>query len=388
MPDVNPQVLVWARETAGLAPEAAAKKLGFSDSRKRTATDRLLALEAGDLVPSRSVLTRMAKVYRRSLLALMLPAPPKRADRGQDFRTLPHALPPEESALVDALVRDVRARQAILRAALLDDEDFVPLGFIGSRSAQQGVPALVEAIETLLGVTREDYRAQQNADGAFALLRSRVEALGIFVLLKGDLGSHHTRIDVEAFRGFALADEVAPFIVINDRDSRTAWSFTLVHELVHLLLGQTGISGLWAENEIEVFCNRVAGEYLLPQPELQALEIAAAEEFESQMKRISEFATARNVSSSLVAYKLYLAGRVGRDYWMEASQYFRRLWLESRQGREPAPVNYYVVRQHRVGKQLIRTVDRLISEGALSDSEGAKVLGVRANKLQTLIDAA
>ena len=32
MPKVNPEILVWARETAGLAPDAAARKLGFRDT--------------------------------------------------------------------------------------------------------------------------------------------------------------------------------------------------------------------------------------------------------------------------------------------------------------------------------------------------------------------
>jgi hypothetical protein len=34
------------------------------------------------------------------------------------------------------------------------------------------------------------------------------------------------------FRGFAPADDLAPFIVINDNDP--AHSFTLLHELVHI----------------------------------------------------------------------------------------------------------------------------------------------------------
>lgn len=34
MPNVNPEILIWARETAGLTSEEAAGKLGFQDSRK------------------------------------------------------------------------------------------------------------------------------------------------------------------------------------------------------------------------------------------------------------------------------------------------------------------------------------------------------------------
>ena len=55
------------------------------------------------------------------------------------------------------------------------------------------------------------------------------------------MGNYLSAIDVDVFRGFAIADDIAPFVVINDNDSVSAWSFTLLHELVHLLLGETGI---------------------------------------------------------------------------------------------------------------------------------------------------
>src|SRR3546814_17037769 len=63
---------------------------------------------------------------------------------------------------------------------------------------------------------------------------------------------------IDAFRGFALADPIAPFVVINDRDAKTAWSFTLLHEVAHLWIGATGVSGGHFEGSTEQFCNDVA----------------------------------------------------------------------------------------------------------------------------------
>ena len=84
----------------------------------------------------------------------------------------------------------------------------------------------------------------------------------------GDLGSYHTELNVEVFRGFALADEFAPFVVINPRDAAAARCFTLLHELVHLWLGEPGISGGDPLDPVEVFCNKVASNFLLPDEEL------------------------------------------------------------------------------------------------------------------------
>ena len=87
------------------------------------------------------------------------------------------------------------------------------------------------------------------------MLRAKVESAGVFVLLIGNLGSHHSALGLEAFRGFALADPIAPFIVINDQDAKAAWSFTLLHELAHLWVGATGVSGQFTEGQLERFYN-------------------------------------------------------------------------------------------------------------------------------------
>ena len=105
MPAVNPQILVWARETAGLTIHDAVAKVGIRDARGLGAVERLAALERGEEKPTRSTLVKMAHHYRGPLLAFYLNAPPRRDDRGPDFRTLPGARSSETDALVDALVR-------------------------------------------------------------------------------------------------------------------------------------------------------------------------------------------------------------------------------------------------------------------------------------------
>ena len=89
MPEVNPEILTWACETAGLTREEAVRKLGFRDARKRTAVERLGAYESGQDDPSRSVLVNMAKQYHRPLLAFYLSKPPR---KGEPRRRFPHAV--------------------------------------------------------------------------------------------------------------------------------------------------------------------------------------------------------------------------------------------------------------------------------------------------------
>src|SRR5690348_15402575 len=114
---VSPHILTWARETAGLSLVDAAHKLAIGKARGVGPEDRLAAFERGDEKITRPLLLKMAKQYRRPLITFYLRETPARGDRGEDFRTLPERRDDAE-ALVDALLRDVRARQGTVRSIL------------------------------------------------------------------------------------------------------------------------------------------------------------------------------------------------------------------------------------------------------------------------------
>ena len=406
MPAVNPEILVWARKTAGLTLQDAVTKVGIRDARGVAAIDRLTALERGEERPTRPILVKMAHHYRRPLLAFYLNAPPRRDDRGPDFRTLPGARSSETDALIDALVRNLQSRQNMVRAALEAEDEAEPLPFVGALSrsgdAHTGIESLRRVLRRkpeaarlsqraarILGQVLGDdlnaarYYAEPTAEHAFRLLRSRTEDAGVFVLLQGDLGSHHTAIDVEVLRGLAIADDVAPFVVINDNDSRAAWSFTLLHELTHLLLGQTGFSGVTFGTEIEEFCNNVAAEWLLPARTLDEIEIERGWDLAEQTRLIGEFAREHNLSRTMVAYRLLRASRIDRSTFERLRADFREQWRQLRaRHRERARKSeggpgYYVVRRYRVGQGLLGFTRRMVDSGGLSTTKAARILGVK-----------
>jgi Zn-dependent peptidase ImmA (M78 family)/transcriptional regulator with XRE-family HTH domain len=388
---VNPEILIWARETAGLSLEKATKALGLSAAHGLTAVDRLKALESGDEPPTRALLLKMSKQYRRSLLNFYLSAPPRKGDRGQDFRTVPPDRSITADALLDALIRDLKARQNLVRSVLEDEEDMEPLPFVGSAKMADGVMPVLHSIQKTLGISLSDYRSRKTADDAFASLRDSAESAGIFVLLIGNLGSHHSAIPVEVFRGFAIADAIAPFVVINDQDAKTAWSFTLLHEIAHLWLGTTGVSGARAEIAIEQFCNDVASEFLLPTSELGKLNVDGTTSVDDAIPLIAEFAKDRHISRMMVAYKLYRVGIIAQNTWRTLNAKLQEIWLqekatrkESSQKSDSGP-NYYVVRRHRLGSGLLSFVNRTMNEGMLTPVKAAKVLGVKPRNVYHLL---
>jgi Zn-dependent peptidase ImmA (M78 family)/DNA-binding XRE family transcriptional regulator len=388
---INPDILKWARKTAGFSQEEAAHKLSLADINKLSAIDRLYALEQGEIEPTRALLNKMAKLYRRPLLVFYLNQPPKTGDRGQDFRTLPKDIDNHDNAIVDALIRDIKSRQELVRAVLEDEEDIEPLEFIGSIKLEDGIRKAVGSATNALKFDLKGYRKQASSLQAFEYLRNSAEKAGVFVLLAGNLGSHHTNIDTELFRGFALADDLAPFIVINHNDSKVAWSFTLLHELVHLLLGQTGISNINSNKAIERFCNEVAGEILLPLGELSELKISRSMSFSELKDEINKFADARNISSTMVAYNLYKNERISRDRWEHLRDVFTedfnnsRTRLRERAREKEGGPDYYLLRRHRIGEALLSTVSRALRDGNITTLKAARVLGVRPKNVGRLL---
>lgn len=393
MPNVNPDILIWARETAGLTPEDAVLKLGINAARGVAAADRLAALEAGDVAPTRPMLVKMSKRYHRPLLTFYLSNRPRTGDRGEDFRTLPEAFAESETALVDVVVRDIRARQSLVRSLLEEEDEAENLQFVSSLKITAGVNAIVQSIAARLDFDLANYRRQNTIDLAFSYLRAQAESARIFVLLVDNLGSYHTEISVEAFRGFALADDVAPFIAINANDSRGALCFTLVHELAHLWLGLTGVSGRAAVRRVEQFCNDVASELLLPVAELAELNINGHTPVAVAKEQVTAFANARNVSSTMVAYKLQRAGAYDFAYFENLRRAYRQDFLEQRtrnreRGREAeGGPTYPIIRRHRAGAALVTFVDRMLGSGALTTTKAGKVLGVSGKNVQGVLEA-
>lgn len=386
-------MLRWARERAGLSLEEAAQALSLRAAYGRSPVERLAAVERGDEKPARGLLLKMEQKYRRPLVLFYMEAPPRPDDRAKDFRTLPETVTPAENALAEALVRDIQVRQSLIREALLEEQDEESahrVEFVGSRSAEDGVAAVVSDLHRVLSLPEGFAQQLRGSESVFRDLRDRAESTGVFVVLAADLGSHHSSIDVDVFRGFALADNVAPFVVINNRDAKTAWSFTLLHEFVHLLIGETGVSGGFPEHRVEQFCNEAASRVLLPPDSLDELVLPAGGSLEMLAGAISDFAFSRNVSAAMVAYRLFLERRLNRDQWTALRDEFRQIWREAREARRAAErggPSYTTLRKHRLGRALIDTTLRLLQAELLTAMDAGVILGVKPKRLERLRSA-
>ena len=388
MPKVNGKAILWARENARMTPVDACGRLGIKDGVKETAENKLTGYENSSKVPSRSMLKKMSGVYKVPLLTFYLDRPPNQPDRGEDFRTVPEDIKQDNAFFVDTLIRNIRSVQSTLKQVLIEQDEVVPVKLVNSLTMNDGVPAVADKIKSEINFDLDEFRNKPNHPGAFKYLRKLVEDAGVFVILKGNLGSHHSDIEVEAFRGFALADETVPFIVLNDKDAKSAWSFSIFHELAHLVLGKTGISAGANDNNIEKFCNQVASYILIPDLETIALQTNDAENI---IEEISSYADKWNVSHSQLAYRLYLRGDYSIELWKYLGNHFRELWIDQRKKEKKknkesdSGPSAYVLRRYRLGDALIKTVEGFIRSGAISTTKAGLLLETKPLKVDQLI---
>jgi Zn-dependent peptidase ImmA (M78 family) len=291
----SPGVLIWARETAGLSLEDAAKRI-------REEPSDLDAVERGQKQLSLGVARELARAYRRPLAALMLPAQPVEADRPADFRVgVGGRLGP------DARLAIRRAeRLQGLAAELFEALDNPSAWRRGTVAADADPVNTAAAVRKILPYSIADQRGWKDEYHALRSWREALGATGILVL--------QASMPLDDVRGFSLASDGPITIVVNSRDYVLARVFTLFHELIHQLLGTGGIclpdpgrdssGGIQAA---ETFCNRVAGNILVPSDALESDE---------EVHRLTRAGVLAQESS---------VNRLARRYWVSRPALWFRL---------------------------------------------------------------
>jgi Zn-dependent peptidase ImmA (M78 family) len=183
------------------------------------------------------------------------------------------------------------------------------------------------SIRTALGFHLEAQRRLPTWTDAMRRFIELADALGVLVMVSGVVGSNNQRpLDPEEFRGFALADPLAPLVFINGADTKAAQMFTLAHELAHLWLGESALSDACAAEAptqvVERWCNRVAAEMLIPLSVFSAVHDPEAD-LRGELDRL---ARRFKVSTLVVLRRMHDASSLmGDAYWRAYNAEVERL---------------------------------------------------------------
>lgn len=254
---VDPSVISWALERSGKDPAAL-------QSRFR----ELSSWIAGSIQPKFSHLEQFAAATHTPFGDFFLPEPPNDEVPIPDFRTIGNRelRRPTPDLLETIFICEQRQEWYHQHAVSSGAE---PLDFIGSVTLQNSVEVVAALIRDQLQFKLEERTRDSSWGAALRRLIDTAEEAGMLVMVSGIVGNNtHRPLNPDEFRGFALADSFAPLVFVNGTDTKAAQIFTLVHEVSHLWLGQSALTdaSLNGEtgNEVELWCNRVAAEVLVP----------------------------------------------------------------------------------------------------------------------------
>jgi hypothetical protein len=127
-----------------------------------------------------------------------------------------------------------------------------PPNFRLKTELDENADAVAARFRRTLGISLDEQLGWHERYAGFNAWRDAIEEVGALVLQMTD-------VPVVEARGFSLAERPLPAAVANIKDSPRARSFTLIHELTHVALRESGVCTLDDAERVEVFCNRVAG---------------------------------------------------------------------------------------------------------------------------------
>ncbi len=376
---ITSAILKWARESANIAVEEAAKRV-------KTSPQRILSWENEEDYPTLVQAKKLANYYRRPFSIFFLPNVPQDYLPLQDFRR-------DGSRQIDTasifMIREIQEKQQWLSDFLEDNEES-PLSFIGKYTISSDPQIVAKDILDTLNIDPLHYKDPPLKEWLF-----KSERRGIYI----SRASHfHSRMVFERdlVQGFAIADSYAPFVFINTKNYDAPQLFTLLHELAHLWIAKSGISNdidldfdqpKQADiNPVEIFCNQVAANALMPD---QLMVQIGKNIYDSY---IEVYRQARNIGVSSIAflYRAYSMNIISESVYQEYKEQARiqyeaylekeRMRKEEAKRKDISGPPQYLLRVNKNGRSFTRIVLDAYNSGTVAPTVASSLLRTQINK--------
>ena len=255
---VSAAVLVWARQESGYTAERVAKRVGVKP-------ERLAEWELGDGQPTMRQIEALAAFYHRPLSLFFQPKPPALPPLAAEYRRLPGIVPGYESPELRLAVRKMSARRETMLQLLVELGESTPVFDLVAHLAETPA-AVAERLRAALAVGADEQLEWANEWQAWAAWRAAVERIGVLVF-------QFPKVPLEEARGLSLLRTPLPVAAVNPKEIPESRAFTLIHEVVHLMLAagkeevpaarESRDNNAWAA--VEHFAEETASHTLVPE---------------------------------------------------------------------------------------------------------------------------
>lgn len=306
---------------------------------------------------------------------LMMSAPPVLEKPLPDFRRRGTATTRYSQELTDEIYIQQRRQDWFRDYALEQGLDAV--GWVASASISDNPSAVAGRLREQWGFSTaqgaQDYSESRREVFAF------LESIGVLVSVAGYVGSTQRAFDTGEFSGFSLFDEYAPLIFVNGKEAHSAQVFTMLHEVGHLVLGESGVSDDAHDSEqsssSERWCDEFAAAFLMPSDEVQQLQPRNLSE-EAVMPvakrfRVSALALLNRLRDlKLISFEQWRA--VYPEFEARATEVLRKNASKKSSGGD-----FYRTQAFVVGRRFAQAVYREARSGRTPYADAHKLLGIR-----------
>lgn len=376
---IEPSILVWARETLGMSIAEVANKL---DKDRETVRQ----WEIGKTTPSLAQLEKLAyTIYKRPLAVFFLPKPPKESTAKQDFRTLPDKEIANLSPELRLIIRKAKYNQFILKEINKGENPLSkPLHKEFTFKLSNNPTKIANKLREYLGINKRLQSSFKDSEYAFTYYRNLIENNGISVF----------QYSLHEVRGFSLMDQEFPVIVVNSGDRPNGKIFSLIHELCHILFNTGGVfrdiqTGELKANidNIEVFCNQFASDFLLPSDDLleERLVIENKNNKEWSDLILQEIANTYKVSKEVVLRKLLQNNLTTQSFYMKARARWKAKYKKDKEAKklnQQGGPTYHITNISHLGKNFISKILTSYHTGVLSAPQVADFLNIKISRIK------
>jgi Zn-dependent peptidase ImmA (M78 family)/plasmid maintenance system antidote protein VapI len=371
---INPERIAWCCDDYDITPDDLASVLHISAS----SIDRLMK---GDDGITFIQLRKIAVYFGRGVMFFLEAG---RVNEKQvhtpQFRTLANQKPELSSNLKKLIERAEKQREVYL--SLLEDMDETErLQFSPPDLPSEDIPGAAHIVRNWLKLDNEN---------TFNSYRSAVEAQGILVFRSNGYSGKWQIPKQNPILGFTLYDQTCPIIFIKKQLWETRQSFTLMHELGHLLLHKTSsiddAKDFSSHHGLERDANAFAGHLLVPDSFLASINDKERPSEVSQYDVWLRYQrNAWGVSVEMILRRLLDSGRLPQELYAEYRDWRSDLPIQSKEGgdrsyrhREP---------KHVFGDTFVRTVLDALNAQRITLAKASSYLdGLKIKDLHQLGD--
>ena len=372
---VNPDVLRWARESSGFTIQDVAKLLKKDES-------KISDWETGEASPTYVQLEKLAyELYKRPVAIFFFPEPPREPDPAESFRTLPDfeiasLIPDTKHAIREAQAMQIALRELARGIDLNEKHLFRDIRV----EPWDDISSVAQSVRAYLKVPLDQQSEWSDPDMALKEWRDAVQDSGVFVFKRS--------FKQKDISGFCLQDDEFPVVYLNNSAAKSRQIFSLFHELAHLLLRTSGVTKLNDQfvnslsgeaQDIEVFCNKFASEFLVPSDDFNE-RLNVIESPEETAVRLSGY---YKVSREVILRRLLDRTRIQPGYYHDKVAEWQEEFEDHRRNQRPGG-DYYSTQATYLGRKYLALAFRQFYEGNVTLDELAGYLNVKAKNVPGL----